>query len=91
MMKKLTVVLIGILAAAVQMPAQAGPNWDAIHEGEAHHLAQHAVEHALPLDHGPRAITTPWLNKAREEEQRMAAHTQHAAHERALATNTTHN
>ena len=59
MMKTLT----GILAAAISMPALAGPNWDVIHEAEAHHLARHEAEHVLPLDYGPRAITTPWLNK----------------------------
>jgi hypothetical protein len=89
-MKKLTVTLIGILAATSQMPALAGPNWDVIHEAEARHLAHHAEEHVLPLDHGPRAITTPWLNKVHEREEAHVAAT-HVAHGHLVALNTARN
>lgn len=58
-------------AAALAATAFAGPNRDAIHDAEAHHEYD-AEEHALPLGHGPRAISTPWLNKV--QAQRCAAH-----------------
>ena len=80
--------LTGILAAAISMPALAGPNWDVIHEAEAHHLARHEAEHVLPLDYGPRAITTPWLNKKHEDELRVAAAAAHPARTRMVAVNT---
>jgi len=78
--------LTGILAAAISMPALAGPNWDVIHEAEARHVARHEVEHVLPLDYGPRAITTPYLNKVHEGETPVAA--VHPARARMVAANT---
>lgn len=52
------------LSAAVSMPAAAGPNWDVIHKAEADKAAhKHERALVLPLDYGPRAITTPWLNR----------------------------
>lgn len=80
--------LTGILAAAISMPALAGPNWDVIHEAEAHHLARHEGEHVLPLDHGPRAITTPYLNKVHEGELPVATVVANPARARMLAVNT---
>lgn len=65
-MKTLATTLFGLFAASMEAPAFAGPNWDVIHEAETRHLAHHAEEHVLPLDHGPRAINTPWLNKMHE-------------------------
>ncbi len=62
-MKKFSATLFGLFAASLEVPAFAGPNWEVIHEAEAHHLAHHAEGHVAPLDHGPRAISTPWLNK----------------------------
>lgn len=35
--------------------------------------APEAANEVLPLDHGPRAITTPWLNAQRRLHQRDAA------------------
>lgn len=65
-MNKSSTALILALSVAFSMPAVAGPNWDVIHKAEADKAA-HKHEHALvlPLDYGPRAITTPWLNRQR--------------------------
>lgn len=60
--------VVGIYVLVQLSAATAGPNWHVIHEAEAHR-AHHAKEHAAPLDHGPRAITAPWLSKV-EAEQR---------------------
>ena len=67
-----------LLAAFCSSPAIAGPDWFIVQE--AHRmLAQRAIENkgivskpVMPLDHGPRALTTPWLN------QQMAAHAKDA-------------
>jgi len=59
--------IVGICTLMQFSVAAAGPNWHVIHEAEAHH-AHHAKEHVVPLDHGPRAITTPWLSKVESEQ-----------------------
>lgn len=87
-MKTFTVTLTGILAAAMSMPALAGPNWFVIHEAEAHHLKRHEAEHVLPLDYGPRAITTPWLNKVHEDAAKTTAAVTHGARKQMLAVTT---
>ena len=56
-------ITIGILAASVTMSAIAGPNWQIIRRGESQKNALLATNQVLPLDHGPRALSTPWLNK----------------------------
>lgn len=57
------------LSIAFSMPALAGPNWDVIHRAEANKAAhKHEKALVLPLDYGPRAITTPWLNRERMSE-----------------------
>lgn len=86
-MKTLSATLLGLFAASMELPAFAGPNWDVIHEAEARHLAHHAEEHVLPLDHGPRAISTPWLNKMQE----MHVATTPAPHAHMVAANSLHN
>jgi hypothetical protein len=82
-MKKTSMTLAGILAVSFALPAMAGPNWAVIREAEMHKAAhQHqtsnkndsATEEVLPLDHGPRAMSTPWLNKEREQELLAQAH-----------------
>ncbi len=78
-MKKVSVTLFGLLAAAWDAPALAGPNWEVIHEAEARHAAHRAGEHVLPLDHGPRAISTPWLNKVNTAARAAPAHLAAAA------------
>lgn len=61
-MKK-SIAAVVCLSAAFSLPAAAGPNWDVIHKAEADQEAgKHPTALVLPLDHGPRAITTPWLN-----------------------------
>jgi hypothetical protein len=78
-MKRISITLAGILAATLALPAVAGPNWTIIRAAH-HNTAQQqphgaqqapAAEDVLPLDHGPRALSTPWLNK--EHEQMLAA------------------
>ena len=68
-MRKPLLAMIATLAAMVSVPALAGPNWDVIHAAEADRYAQqHDATIILPLDHGPRAHTTQWLNEERESE-----------------------
>lgn len=51
------------------------PDWNVIHEGEKRHAERLYLEghdqftptEILPLDHGPRAISTPWLNEQEEK------------------------
>ncbi len=66
----------GICVLTQLSVAWAGPNWQVIHEAEARH-AHHATEHVAPLDHGPRAITTPWVAKV--EAEQSAKHKQREA------------
>ncbi len=80
MKKNLTA--IAALSLVFAMPAFAGPNWDVIRAAE--HSASQDNQIILPLDHGPRALSTPWVNKeirmemiAREqkaESVRVASH-----------------
>jgi ABC-type sugar transport system substrate-binding protein len=67
-MKQTSFTLAGLLAAVFAMPASAGPDWTEIHEGESHNASQQAESWVPPLDHGPRALSTPWLNKVRKSE-----------------------
>lgn len=69
-MHRVFMAIVAMGATALAATAVAGPNWDAIHDAEAHG-AHHTEEHVPPLDHGPRATSTPWLNKVHE---RCAAH-----------------
>ena len=67
-------VTAGILTASVALSAMAGPNWEEIHEAESHKIVlQLPASHALPLDHGPRALSTPWLNKEHKLEMLLEA------------------
>jgi hypothetical protein len=82
-MNKLSAALFGLMAVSLAAPALAGPNWDVIREAESRHAAHKAEEHVEPLDHGPRAISTPWLNRMHAMHEGAAAHM--------VAANTTHN
>ncbi len=62
-MAKVLVAACGLAAAAIAVDAAAGPNWDAIHDAQTAKFRQHTRTRVLPLDHGPRAISTPWLNQ----------------------------
>lgn len=92
---KRVVTIASLLAVLFAVPAVAGPDWNVIQEGEANKLAhehQAAVEHlpiseALPLDHGPRALTTPWMN----EERRAEIASQLKKKEAVLSAHTAHN
>lgn len=78
-MKTLTSVVLGSIALGAWLPAFAGPDWQAIEQARQYRRAQ--VVHTekptpaeecaarrliLPLDHGPRAQTTPYLNEKRK-------------------------
>lgn len=81
-MKKSYLVAAALLSVSVALPAVAGPDWQIIHDAEhySHQQPIHVAEVAMPLDHGPRALTTPWMNQ--EEKQSILAHQQQkdAAH-----------
>lgn len=72
-----------VCLSAFSLPAAAGPNWDVIHKAETDQEGRNRpAALVLPLDHGPRAITTPWLNHVRlgemisqlETKSRLARH-----------------
>jgi hypothetical protein len=78
-MKKLITNLAGALALTVVLPAFAGPDWQAIEQARRSKRVQltqaeqarpadmcAAMRLVLPLDHGPRAQTTPYLNEKRK-------------------------
>lgn len=87
-MKKLITILAGTFVLGAMVPAFAGPDWQAIEQARKNKREQLATEEklssqekcaakrlVLPLDHGPRAQTTPYLNekrKARFEEELKA-------------------
>jgi hypothetical protein len=83
-MKKTSVTLAGILAVSFALPAMAGPNWTVIQEAVKNHQAAKqkqashkdsiAQQEVLPMDHGPRALSTPWLNQKREQYLLAQAH-----------------
>lgn len=79
-MKKLIITLIGTIALGATLSAFAGPDWQAIEQGRKNAHAQSVKTKkaapddkcagrrlVLPLDHGPRAQTTPYLNRQRKE------------------------
>ncbi len=84
-MNKVLNTLIALVIGAAAMPAVAGPDFAAIEQArKAGQVMQTAAAEnvavaiagrecpprlVLPLDHGPRAVTTPYLN-----EQRNARH-----------------
>ena len=96
-MKNSFITVVGMLSALAALPAVAGPDWDAIHEAETYnatHEQQIAVRNnptteVMPLDHGPRALSTPWLNKelkleaisrAQKKDTVLTAHTHSPSH-----------
>lgn len=79
-MKKLITTLVSIATLGASLSAFAGPDWQAIEQARKNANAQtvNAEKVApndkcaekrlvLPLDHGPRAQTTPYLNRQRKE------------------------
>ena len=82
-MKKSLITVIGALTLSAALPALAGPDWQLIeHARKAKQAAQDTRQEStrvaksqcvpgalvLPLDHGPRAQTTPHQNQLREQE-----------------------
>ncbi len=79
-MKKLITTLVSIVTLGAALSAFAGPDWQAIEQARKHAQVQPVKAQAvtpqekctqkrlvLPLDHGPRAQTTPYLNRQRKE------------------------
>lgn len=75
-MKMLANLTFFAIASSVVLPALAGPDWQAIEAARRHKQTQVAQTPqsaaadkcsdrrlVLPLDHGPRAQTTPYLNQ----------------------------
>lgn len=92
-MNKLLTTLIGFVAAGVMLPAFAGPDWQAIEQARSSkriQLAQTNPDGArqacterrlvLPLDHGPRAQTTPYQNEQRRQRFEAEMKACNAAH-----------
>jgi hypothetical protein len=78
-MKKSLSTLIGAVALSAMLPAFAGPDWQAIEQARKNKREQVALADkaspeakcaakrlVLPLDHGPRAQSTPYLNEKRK-------------------------
>jgi hypothetical protein len=78
-MKKSLNTLIGAVALSAMLPAFAGPDWQAIEQARKNKREQVALADkaspeakcaakrlVLPLDHGPRAQSTPYLNEKRK-------------------------
>jgi len=78
-MKRILTILIGAMSLGAALPALAGPDWHAIEQARRNHRAQvgrmekltpaeqcAAKRLVLPLDHGPRAQSTPYLNEQRK-------------------------
>ncbi len=79
-MKKLFTTLTAWIALGAAVPALAGPDWQVIEQARENERAQvarmekltaaqkcAAKRLVLPLDHGPRAQSTPYLNQRRSE------------------------
>ncbi len=69
-MNKACMTMVGWLASSLAVPACAGPDWDTVRAAEKR-TAQPAAGHA-PLDHGPRAQSTPWQNLERAQARHAA-------------------
>ena len=85
-MKKLIITTIIVTTAAISIPALAGRDGTEImlQERASKAVAEQRAREAekpgmastklgLPLDHGPRAQTTPWLNQQRQRKADAAA------------------
>lgn len=73
-MNKLLITLAGVLTLGATLPAVAGPDFQVIEQGSKAAQARAATGKScefrrlvLPLDHGPRATSTPYLNQLRKE------------------------
>jgi hypothetical protein len=81
-MNKSLITLIGALTIGAAWPALAGPDWQVIEQARKAKQAAQAPRHdstgvakgqctpgelVLAVDHGPRAQTTPYQNRLREQ------------------------
>ncbi len=78
-MNKLLITLAGVLTLGATLPAIAGPDFQVIRQGSKAVQTRAETGKAetgkacesrrlvLPLDHGPRATSTPYLNQLRKE------------------------
>lgn len=73
-MNKFLITFAGVLTLGATLPAIAGPDFQLIEQGRKALQARAATEKdcesrrlVLPLDHGPRATSTPYLNQLRKE------------------------
>lgn len=70
-MNKVYANLIGAAVLVATLPAFAAPDWHVIEQARKNHSAAQgqrgAMRSTLPLDHGPRAQTTQYLNEKRKE------------------------
>lgn len=78
-MKISLAILVGHFALATSLSACAGPDWQAIEQARKNARNKQSIDTptataedkctqkrlVLPLDHGPRAETTPYLNRQR--------------------------
>lgn len=67
-MKKRLIAVLGAVTLGATLPAIAGPDFQLVERGRKAKLEAHErlpQRMALPLDHGPRPQTTPWLNQQR--------------------------
>lgn len=78
-MKRILTTLIGALSSSAMLPVFAGPDWQTIEQARKNKRAQvgqtekltpaekcAAKRLVLPLDHGPRAQSTPYVNEQRK-------------------------
>lgn len=72
-MNMLTIALLAFMAVA-SFPAWAGPNWEVIHQERRDEASAFKALDAAPIDHGPRPLTTQWLNQTEEKKQLSARH-----------------
>lgn len=73
-MNRLLITLAGVLTLGATMPAIAGPDFQAIEQGRKAAAVRATTEKGcesrrlvLPVDHGPRATSTPYLNQLRTQ------------------------
>jgi hypothetical protein len=70
MMKSIHIAIAGMLTVStLSLPAVAGPDWSVIQDARKISSLHKMIEkpslekEGLPIDHGPRALSTSWLNK----------------------------
>lgn len=73
-MNRLLITLAGVLTLGATVPAIAGPDFQAIEQGRKAARLRAETEKGcesrrlvLPVDHGPRATSTPYLNQLRQQ------------------------